>query len=76
MGQANRALGIGKEAHHRWPEGRSEQGASKAKEGPLARGALARGFPILQKTGSIQAGSSKNFVAKGSAEWIRSTFTP
>jgi hypothetical protein len=42
----------------------------------LARGALLRGFPILQKTGSIQAGSSKNFVAKGSAEWIRSTFTP
>jgi hypothetical protein len=28
------ALGSAKEAHRRWPEGRSEQGASKAKEDP------------------------------------------
>ena len=28
------ALGSAKEAHRRWPEGRSEQGASKAKDGP------------------------------------------
>ena len=28
------ALGSAKEAHHRWPEGRSEQRASKAKDGP------------------------------------------
>ncbi len=28
------ALGSAKEAHSRWPEGRSEQGASKAKDGP------------------------------------------
>ena len=27
-------LGSAKEAHNRWPEGRSEQGASKAKVGP------------------------------------------
>lgn len=28
------ALGSAKEAHRQWPEGRSEQGASNAKEGP------------------------------------------
>ena len=37
------ALGSANEAHRRWPEGRSEQGASKAKDGPSHfRSALAR----------------------------------
>jgi hypothetical protein len=36
------ALGSAKEAHRQWPEGRSEQGASKAKDGPSHGGALPR----------------------------------
>jgi hypothetical protein len=36
------ALGSAKEAHRQWPEGRSEQGASKAKYGPSHGGALPR----------------------------------
>jgi hypothetical protein len=36
------ALGSAKEAHRQWPEGRSKQGASKAKYGPSHGGALPR----------------------------------
>jgi hypothetical protein len=36
------ALGSAKEAHRQWPEGRSEQGASKAKDGPSHSCALPR----------------------------------
>jgi hypothetical protein len=37
------ALGIAKEAHCRWPEGRSEQGASKENDVPPKRIPLPRG---------------------------------
>ena len=33
-GMRTEALGSAKEAHRRWPEGRSEQGASKANDAP------------------------------------------
>ena len=41
------ALGSAKEPHHRWPEGRSEQGASKAKVVP-PRGAIRLGARLRE----------------------------
>ena len=42
------ALGSAKEAHRQWPEGRSEQGASKAKDGPSLMRAAALPRETLQ----------------------------
>jgi hypothetical protein len=58
------ALGSAKEAHRRWPEGRSEQGASKAKDGPSQiHEALPRVFIALN---GLNVNKSQNFKLRSS----------
>jgi hypothetical protein len=56
------ALGSAKEAHRRWPEGRSEQGASKAKVEPsqVSNRAAAR-FWLWRLNFSCQLGGVSKF---------------
>ena len=60
------ALGSAKEAHRRWPEGRSEQGVSKANDDPpIGTGRAAARIPNLRKNGKHSGGFFKELRGEG-----------